>query len=343
MGIFFTMFISWMKFPEKLSTGNGLVPDKVAYAPKFTATAGSLDFAWGDQTGKLIEAFITFLYLDFIGSCITFVAMGEMCGILDEKGNMPRSNMAFIADGFGTTLGGLLGSSALTTYVESASAVREGGRTGITALVCSLFFFAACFLSPLFSTIPAIATGPILALVGVLIFMPAILEINWHDITDAIPAFLTILGMPFTHNIAYGIIGGLMAHVIIKFFTYQLFDCQRNWPGAALYRSWATLDVTKAMFCRMPGWNVDIPPEGRPEDPWYYDPSLEALVRKRFFPDYDENYKRRPSSPGMDLPAPGKEGLPPVGGATPAPTAPDDSAHPPRHQEPHVIEHGGGW
>lgn len=174
-----------------------------------------------------------------------------MTGILDEKGNMPRSNMAFIADGFGTMLGGLLGSSALTTYVESASAVREGGRTGqyfsnaqapsptaatigcdwltshlrvatsvaerlkfertlspgktkpppaavlcclmragITAIVCALFFFAACFLSPLFSVIPAIATGPILALIGVLIFMPSVFEVRLAAILTqrALPA-----------------------------------------------------------------------------------------------------------------------------------------------------------
>ncbi|KAG2449606.1 hypothetical protein HYH02_005139 [Chlamydomonas schloesseri] len=328
MGIFFTMFISWMKFPSKISTGQGLVPDKVAYLPKFQETAGAIDFNWGDKTGDLIIAFITFLYLDFIGSCITFVAMGEMTGILDEKGNMPRSNMAFIADGFGTMLGGLLGSSALTTYVESASAVREGGRTGITAIVCALFFFAACFLSPLFSVIPSIATGPILALIGVLIFMPSVFEINWHDITDAIPAFVTMLG----------IIGGLMMHVIIKFFTYQLFDFQKNWWGAALYRRWATADVTKLMKMRMPGWNCDIPPTGRPEDPWYYDPSLEAVIRKKFFPDYDENYCRKTSSPAaaLDVPPlpPGKD----VGGDDAAVAAvavepgrpihaPDDSAH----------------
>eukprot|EP00198_Chlamydomonas_reinhardtii_P009149 XP_001698486.1 xanthine/uracil/vitamin C permease [Chlamydomonas reinhardtii] len=338
MGIFFTMFISWIKFPEKISTGQGLVPDKVAYLPKFQETAGAIDFQWGSQTGDLIIAFVTFLYLDFIGSCITFVAMGEMTGILDEKGNMPRSNMAFIADGFGTMLGGLLGSSALTTYVESASAVREGGRTGITAIVCALFFFAACFLSPLFSVIPAIATGPILALIGVLIFMPSVFEINWHDITDAIPAFVTMLGMPFTHNIAYGIIGGLLVHVIIKFFTYQLFDFQHSWPGAALYRRWATADVTKLMKMRMPGWNCEIPPTGRPEDPWYYDPSLEAVVRKKFFPDYDENYQRKRSTPALDVPPlppskdMGETHVPAVAAVATADTgrpihAPDDSAH----------------
>lgn len=112
--------------------------------------------------------------------------------------------MAFLADGTASLFGGLLGSSALTTYVESASAVREGGRTGIAALVCALFFFASCFLSPLFSQIPAIATGPILVLIGLLIFMTSITDINWHDMTEAIPAYATILGMPFTHNIAYG-------------------------------------------------------------------------------------------------------------------------------------------
>ncbi|PNH13010.1 Adenine/guanine permease AZG1 [Tetrabaena socialis] len=317
MGIFFTMFISWMKFPEKISTNLGLVPDRVAYRPKFIETAGAINFAWGNQTGELIEAFVTFLYLDFIGSCITFVAMGEMCGILDEKGNMPRSNIAFLADGFGTMLGGLLGTSALTTYVESAAAVREGGRTGITAIVCSLFFFASCFVSPLFSHIPSIATGPILALIGVLIFMPAILEINWNDLTEAIPAFVAILGMPFTHNIAYGIIGGLLMHVIIKFFTFKLFAFQRTWPGAGLYRRWGEINMQKALYMRVPGWNVDIPPSGRAEDPWYFDPSLETAIRRKCFPHLDDEWKPKVKLT-MDKDAPISK---------PSADLPDDSAH----------------
>lgn len=91
-------------------------------------------------------AFVMFLYLDFIGSSITFVSLGQMAGVINDKGDMPRSNIAFLADGLGSMIGGLLGSSALTTYVESASAMREGGRTGVTALVCAAFFLASIAL-----------------------------------------------------------------------------------------------------------------------------------------------------------------------------------------------------
>lgn len=324
IGIFFTMFISWMKFPDYIDEG-GLVPRKVAYAPAFKATAGSADFDWSGHEKDLFVAFLTFLYLDFIGSCITFVAMGEMCGILDDKGNMPRSNLAFCADGLGSLLGGLLGSSALTTYVESAAAVREGGRTGVTAVVCSLFFFASCFLSPLFSQIPAIATGPILALIGVLIFMPSIMEINWHDLTEAIPALVAILGMPFTHNIAYGIIGSLFAYVICKFVSYQLFDFQKSWPGYAFFKRRTSLDLTAAMFCRMPGWNCELPPDGRREDPLWLDPSLETVVRKVVFKQGPGgSLHKRPSAEDGDGGAV-KPGA--AAAAAPAPAYNDDSAH----------------
>lgn len=90
-GILFTMFISWIKFPNKIGHG-GLVPNKAVDTPRLGTTAGSLSFNWGSNTGTLIGGFFTFLYLDFIGSCITFVSMGTMCGIVDEEGNIPNSN-----------------------------------------------------------------------------------------------------------------------------------------------------------------------------------------------------------------------------------------------------------
>jgi len=255
MGIFFTMFISWIKFPAKQSAmPPGLVPDKVVDVASFQVTAGALDFNWGENTGALIGAFVMFLYLDFIGSSITFVSLGQMAGLLNKKGDMPRSNIAFLADGLGSTLGGLLGSSALTTYVESAAAMREGGRTGFTAVVCAVFFLISIVLWPLFSSIPAIATGPILCLIGALIFMESIWDIKWLDITDALPAFTTIVSMPFTHNIAYGVIAGLIMHILIKFVTYQLFSFQAKWPGVGVYKRWSSYEP---MFTAIKGWNVD--------------------------------------------------------------------------------------
>lgn len=208
-GILFTTFISWIIFPNKLdATPPGLVPPKFAAVPSWSATAGQLNFNWGDNTGRLVGALFTFLYLDFLGSAITFSAMGAMCGMLNEEGAIPRSNLAFIADAIGTIMGGLTGSSALTTYVESAAAVREGGRTGLTAVVCAVLFFLSCFFYPWTGYIPTIATGPILILIGVVIFMSAVYEVDWKSLDNAIPAYMTMLVMPFTHNIAYGIIAG---------------------------------------------------------------------------------------------------------------------------------------
>lgn len=283
IGIFFTTFISWIKFPGKLNskTDPGLVPSDVAGVPKFTTTLGVVDFNWGENTNDLIGAFFLFLYLDFIGSSITFVAMGEMMGIVDDDGNIPRANMAFLSDGTATMIGGLLGSSALTTYVESAAAVREGGRTGLTAIVCALFFFASCFLSNLFGQIPSIATGPILMLIGLLIFISAIMDIDWSDLTEAMPAYATILGMPLTHNIAYGVIAGVFMWFVAKLFTYQMHPSQEKWPGCATYKKRA-LHAKRGMFMPIPGFNVNVGPEG-PQLPWvpfWYDLNVTTFVRR---------------------------------------------------------------
>ncbi|KAK9805952.1 hypothetical protein WJX73_008142 [Symbiochloris irregularis] len=251
-GIFFTMFLSWIIFPHyQGGDPPGPIPTKGVAAPKFTTTAGALSFDWGPHTGKLVEAFITFLYLDFIGSSITFVSMGQMCGILDDQGSIPHSNKAFISDGLGTTIGGLLGTSALTTFVESASAVREGGRTGLTAVICAVLFFLSVFFWPIFSSIPNIATGPVLILIGVLIFMSSVQEIPWQDITEAGPAFITIIVMATTNNIAYGCIAGIIAYVIVKFVTYGLFPkYQEKWWGYNQYKKWSAV---RCMHINMDG------------------------------------------------------------------------------------------
>eukprot|EP00775_Hariotina_reticulata_P004113 gene4113-4359_t len=326
MGIFFTMFISWMKFPAKQSMG-GLVPDKIIDVAKFTKTAGALDFNWGANTGELIGALVFFFYLDMIGSSITFVSLGQMAGVLNDHGDMPRSNIAFLADAFGTTLGGLLGSSALTTYVESASAMREGGRTGFTAIVCSCFFLASIALWPLFSSIPSIATGPILCLIGAVIFMESILEINFHDMTDALPAFTTILAMPFTHNIAYGVIAGLIMHVVCKLFSFKLFKFQKNWPGNRVYSRWSS---SSPMFTSIPGWNVD-PVTGERLTKISDENQDMSLVTA-----YSYLKKRKNKKSHATMPVTPPVGDEEVGGKATAPSGipglGDDSAHPTKHR-----------
>lgn len=208
-------FISWAEFNETAPT--------FTHVPKFHDSAFTLDFAWVDKTGTLIGAFVTFLYLDFIGACITFYSMGTMMGIIDETtGLIPNSNKASSADAIGIMWGGLLGNLCLTTYVEFSAAVKEGGRTDLRVVVRSLLFFLMCFLSPIFAgPIPNIAEGPVLVIIGVLIFNDLIVEIDWRDFSEAIPAFLCIIVQPFTNNIAYGAITGIGAYIIIKGSTYS--------------------------------------------------------------------------------------------------------------------------
>jgi AGZA family xanthine/uracil permease-like MFS transporter len=241
IGIFFVTFITWMRFTD--------TAPKFTHIPHFHQSAGSLSFKWGASTGKLIGAFVTFLYLDFIGSCITFYSMGTMMDIIDEKtGIIPNSNKGFAADAVGTMMGGVLGSSCLTTYVESASAVKEGGRTGLTACICSILFFLMCFLSPIFAgPIPNIAEGPVLVIIGVLIFNDSVVEIEWADLTEAIPAFLCIIVQPFTNNIAYGAITGIGAYIILKAITFQLFSFQKHFPGYRVCTAWLEKQNAKSM------------------------------------------------------------------------------------------------
>ena len=135
--------------------------------------------------------------------------------MLDEKGRFPYVNRALLADAVGTTVGAMLGTSAVTAYVESAAGVAEGGRTGLTTLIVAVLFIISLFLAPLFLMVPASATAPVLILVGAFMLEP-VKNISFTDYTESIPAFLTIVMMPFTYSIAEGIAFGMVSFVILK-------------------------------------------------------------------------------------------------------------------------------
>lgn len=135
--------------------------------------------------------------------------------MLDKEGKLPRASQALLSDAIGTVAGACLGTSTVTTYVESASGVADGGRTGLTALSTAVMFFLALFLSPIFGMIPGEATAPALVLVGLFMMTP-IKEIDLGDFTEAIPAFLTIVMMPFAYSIAEGIVFGMVSYVVLK-------------------------------------------------------------------------------------------------------------------------------
>ncbi|VFQ44674.1 NCS2 family permease [Desulfoluna butyratoxydans] len=166
-------------------------------------------------TTDMAVVLFTFLFIDMFDTVGTLVGVGAKAGLLDEKGRLPRAKQALFADAIGTTFGACMGTSTVTTYVESASGVAEGGRTGLTSLTTAGLFFVALFMAPLFLMIPAAATAPALVMVGFFMLSP-IKNINLDDATEALPAFITFLMMPLTYSISEGIVFGMLSYVILK-------------------------------------------------------------------------------------------------------------------------------
>jgi AGZA family xanthine/uracil permease-like MFS transporter len=143
------------------------------------------------------------------------VGLSERAGYLDADGRLPRANRALLADSFGTMLGALFGTSTVTTYIESGAGTSAGARTGFASVVTGLLFLLGLFITPLVESIPTFATAPALVVVGVSM-MASVLRIRWRDVSEALPAFLTIIVMPLTFSIANGVALGLIAYPIVK-------------------------------------------------------------------------------------------------------------------------------
>jgi len=171
-----------------------------------------------------IEAFsfalivFTFFFVDFFDTAGTLTGVGQAGGFLDEDGDLPEIEKPLMADAVGTTVGGALGTSTVTTYIESATGVEEGGRTGMTALVVALLFLASLAIVPLAAAIPLYASHIALVVVAV-IMLRNLVDVQWDDVTHAIPAGMTVLIMPFTFNIGYGIAAGIISYPIVKAAT----------------------------------------------------------------------------------------------------------------------------
>jgi len=157
----------------------------------------------------------TFLFVDIFDTLGTLVGVSTKAGMLDKNGKIPNAKKAFMADAIGTTAGAMLGTSTVTTYVESAAGVSEGGRTGMTALITALCFAVALFFAPVFLAIPGAATAPALILVGLYMLSP-IKELDFSDFSETIPAFICIIAMPLAYSIAEGITLGVLSYVIIN-------------------------------------------------------------------------------------------------------------------------------
>jgi len=166
----------------------------------------------------MVGVVITFLFVDLFDTLGTLIGVSARAGFLDEKGNLPRANKALMADAVATAVGACLGTSTVTTYVESASGVEEGGRTGLVSCVVAVLFLGALFFSPIARIVPAAATSPALIMVGVFM-MQALKGLNFDDITEMVPAAIAIFTMPFTYSIAEGIAWGIISYTIIKLLT----------------------------------------------------------------------------------------------------------------------------
>ena len=182
-----------------------------------------------------IAVLFVFLFVDMFDTIGTLSGVGMQAGYIDENGELPRANQALTADAIATTTGAILGTSSVTTFVESASGVAEGGRTGFTAVVVAVLFFISLIFTPIFEAIPAFATTPALTIVGVLM-MASITSINWEDLTEAIPAFLTIFFIPFAFSIAAGLSIGLISYPLLKTFAGKARDVPSvTWILAAIF------------------------------------------------------------------------------------------------------------
>ena len=164
---------------------------------------------------------IVLLFMDIFNTIGTLIGVASRAKLLEKDGSIKRAKGAFMADAIGTTAGAAVGVTTVTAYVESVTGVEAGGRTGFTAVIIAILFLLATFFSPLVTIIPSYATAPALIFVGILMFT-VVKEIDTSDLTEFIPAVITMIIMPLTYNIATGIEFGVLSYVLIKLFTGQI-------------------------------------------------------------------------------------------------------------------------
>lgn len=207
IGVIITMLVG---IPLGVTEFKGVLSSPESIQPIFC------QFEWNKIfTIDMLVVVFTFLFIDMFDTVGTLVGVCTKAKMTDEKGNILRLKQAFMADAIATTVGAMLGTSTTTTYVESASGVAQGGRSGLTALVVGICFAVALFFSPLFLSIPAAATAPALIIVGLLMMEP-IKNIPLDDFSESIPAFVCLIVMPMTYSISNGILLGMIAYVLMN-------------------------------------------------------------------------------------------------------------------------------
>ncbi|MGL5767297.1 MAG: NCS2 family permease [Sarcina sp.] len=224
IGILVSTLIAWgyALFNTEVAANMGIyLPNGIFKFESIAPIAGKLDFSFMSSVQGIMNFIIivfTFLFVDFFDTLGTLIGVSSRANMLDEKGNVPNAGKALMADAIATTAGALMGTSTVTTYVESAAGVEEGGRTGLTSIFIGMFFLVAMFFSPIFISIPACATAPVLIYVGYLM-MGNITKINFNDITEGLPCFLIIVLMPLTYSIGDGLTIGILVYVALNIFN----------------------------------------------------------------------------------------------------------------------------
>jgi len=213
LGILVTAAIAWLSGLSHFSPGAYSLRDLSAAAFKLDVRA-ALNYKGGLGL-SLIEIVFVFLFVDMFDNIGTLVAVTKRAGLIAADGEIPRLNRILLSDSVAMLLGAVVGTSPVTSYIESAAGVAVGGSTGLTSVVVGILFLATLFFAPLVEAIPTAATAPALILVGALM-MGALAEIDWADPAEAIPAFLTVLIIPLTYSIANGLAFGITSHAILK-------------------------------------------------------------------------------------------------------------------------------
>ena len=224
--------------------GAAQIPSALVQAPDFS-TFGRLDFGLFAKLGGLaaVLAVFSLMLSDFFDTMGTIIGVGAKGGFTDRDGRLPRADRVLLVDSLGAVLGGVANASSNTTYIESAAGVAEGGRTGLVAVVVGLLFLLAMFFAPIASVIPAQATAPALILVG-FYMMSVVRDIPWEAYDQAVPAFATMLVMPFTWSITNGIGAGFITFVAIKVFTRRSAAVHPMlWLAAAAFVVYFTLPL----------------------------------------------------------------------------------------------------
>ncbi|MBQ3347664.1 MAG: NCS2 family permease, partial [Synergistaceae bacterium] len=199
------------------------VPEKfVSEPPSIMPLVGQLDFSLIKSSEFWVVVF-TFFFVDFFDTLGTLVGVCNRSGLLDENGNLPRAKGALMADAIATMAGAAMGTSTVTSYVESSSGVAQGGRTGLTAIVTALLFVGAIFFTPLVGMVPAYATAPALIIVGIYMMM-SLRDLNYDDWTELIPSIIGFFMMPLAYSIAVGIEFAIVIYVAIKLLTGKMKD-----------------------------------------------------------------------------------------------------------------------